>query len=365
MVTDRQRQIAEAVAQHGSHRRAAAALGVNHSTVDKTMSRIRKNDPAWAEQAAARGFDAGHAGWIKWPAQDGAPGASVYVGKERGAGAIEGVIAALDAYTTRHIPSPAPQFVDADLLNLVAVPDWHAGLMAWRRSTGADYDLRIAADCLAQTLGRVIPRLPPAGAGILLALGDTTHTNDARNVTPKSAHQLDVDGRYLKIMEIATTALIGGVDMMLDHHTTVEAVIIPGNHDPEAAQMLALVLRAWFRNDPRVTVWDGGGDWWKRQHGKVMIAATHGHKIRQQQMAGYAAAEWPEMWGATRARFAFSGHVHHERTLDTPGMLCEAMRPVTDRDAYAAGAWHSQREISGMTFSADGFRVSRVYEVVR
>jgi len=41
------------------------------------------------------------------------------------------------------------------------------------------------------------------------------------------------------------------------------------------------------------------------------------------------------------------------------------MRPVTDRDAYAAGAWHSQREISGMTFSADGFRVSRVYEVVR
>jgi len=54
MVTDRQRQIAEAVAQHGSHRRAAEALGVGHSTVDKAMARIRKDDPAWAERSESR-----------------------------------------------------------------------------------------------------------------------------------------------------------------------------------------------------------------------------------------------------------------------------------------------------------------------
>jgi hypothetical protein len=35
-------------------------------------------------------------------------------------------------------------------------------------------------------------------------LGDWYHANDQRNVTPKSKHQLDVDGRWFKVLQPAS-----------------------------------------------------------------------------------------------------------------------------------------------------------------
>ncbi len=363
-MTPRQQEIADAVAAHGSHRAAARALGMHPSRVDDVMKRLRATDPAWAEAAQRRGFDASHGGWIKWAPTEDQPGASVYVGRAPGSSAIEALRSALAEFDGRAEPRTQPRDVRGELLNLVAVPDWHAGMLAWRRASGADYDLRTAASVLRDGLAATVPRLPPAGVGVLLALGDNTHTNDARNVTPRSGHVLDVDGRYLKIMETAADTLLGGVALMLEHHAEVEVVILPGNHDPEAAQMLGLALRMFYAREPRVRVWDGAGLWWRRQHGRNLLAATHGHAIRQAAIGPYMAAEWPELWGATRWRFAFSGHIHHERSLDLPGVLCEALRPVTPRDAHAAGAYQSQSEITAMTFDADRGRVSRVYEAI-
>jgi len=361
-MTPRQQEIADAVRQHGSHRKAAAALGVHHATIDQAMKKAR-HDPAWEAAAAAKGFDPTHAGWIKWPAKDGEPGASVYVRPDRN-DMLAGLTAALEAYEGRAEPSPPPQFADVDLLNLVAIPDWHAGMHAWRRETGADYDLRIAGEVLRDTIGRVILRLPPAAHGVILAPGDVVHANDARNVTPRSHHQLDVDGRHLKVMEAAAAGLIHATEMMLEHHDSVDLVILGGNHDQDAALMLALALCLFFSREDRVTVHDGAGLWWVKQHGRCMIASTHGHQIKQRDMGPYIAAEWPEMWGATRHRVVLSGHVHHERTVETPGMLCEALRPITARDAYAAGAYQSQREMTGMTFHQERGRVSRIYEAI-
>ena len=84
--------------------------------------------------------------------------------------------------------------------------------------------------------------------------------------------------------------------------------------------MLALALRMYFAREDRVRVHDGAGLWWARQHGRCMLVACHGHAIKQAALGPYIAAEWPEMWGATRHRYAFSGHIHHERAREFPGL---------------------------------------------
>ncbi len=322
-----------------------------------------RQDPAWQEQAERIGFDPRHAGWLKVPPQDGQPGASVYVRPDRD-DALASICAALDAYEGRAAPLPPPAYADADLLNAVFLPDWHMGLHAWGRETGADYDTRIAANVLAKATGALIPRLPPASVGVIVAPGDVLHANDARNVTPRSGHRLDVDGRMVKVMEVAAASLMAAVDLMREHHERVEVVILAGNHDEEAALMLALALRLYYAREDRVTVHDGPGLWWMREHGACMIVSTHGHQIKQAAMGPYIANEFAETWGRTKHRYAFSGHIHHERAREFPGLMCEALRPITARDAYAAGAYQSQREISGMTFHATRGRVSRLYEAI-
>lgn len=361
-MTPRQEEIAEAVARHGSHRKAAAALGIDHSAIDRTMAKLRR-DPAWHEQAKRIGFDPLHAGWLKVPPQDGQPGASVYVRPDRQE-ALAGIREALEAYEGRAEPSPLPSHASADLLNAVFLPDWHMGLHSWGRETGADYSTKIAANVLAQTTAAIVPRLPPAGVGVIIAPGDVLHANDARNVTPKSGHRLDVDGRMLKVMETAAASLMAAVDLMREHHERVELVILSGNHDEDAALMLALALRLYFAREDRVTVHDGAGLWWVREHGDVMLCATHGHQVKQAAMGPFIAAEYAPAWGRTRHRFAFSGHIHHERVREFPGVLCEALRPITARDAYAAGAYQSQREISAMTFHRTRGRIGRIYEAI-
>jgi hypothetical protein len=236
------------------------------------------------------------------------------------------------------------------------------GLHSWARETGADYSTKIAADAVRRGLSSVVPRLPPARVGVLMALGDFYHQNDARNVTPKSGHQLDVDGRFLKVIETGGHAMLAAVDMMLDHHASVEVVVLPGNHDPELALMLAMALRFRYMDEPRVTVHDGAGLWWTREHGRVMLAATHLHAIRFEAISGYIAAEWPEAWGRTRHRYAYTGHEHRERSRDFPGLHVETLRPITARDAYAAGSYQSMREVSAVTFHREHGRVSRLYQ---
>lgn len=359
--TPRQIEIASAVAEHGSHRKAAQALGVRHSNVDCVIARLKRNHP----DLFRGGFDPAAVShyWHKTPPKNDEPGVSAFVKVERGQ-VIDGLRAALAAYDGKAKAKAPPKDVAADLLNVVVAPDIHVGMHAWAREAGQDYSTKIAAQRMADVFGSVMPRLPKAGGCVLLFPGDTLHQNDARNMTPKSGHVLDVDGRLLKVAETAVSIILAAVDMARAAHETVEVVILPGNHDPEMALMIALAVRMYFAKEPRVTVHDGAGLWWRRTFGAVMLAATHLHAIKFAGIGPYVAAEWPQEWGATRHRYAFTGHEHRERTQDFPGIHVETLRPITRRDAYAAGAYQSMCELSAMTFHKGRGRVSRIYEAI-
>jgi len=67
------------------------------------------------------------------------------------------------------------------------------------------------------------------------------------------------------------------------------------------------------------------------------------------------------MWGRTRHRFYFTGHMHHAKMQDIGGVQVEQMRAAAPRDAYAAShAYASRSELQAITYHKDSGEVSRV-----
>lgn len=244
-----------------------------------------------------------------------------------------------------------PALLPPDLLTVYVIADLHMGLLAWGRETGEAYDIAIARRMVLEAVGELIERAPPSGRGIILFLGDTTHQNSQSNMTPRSGHVLDVDGRFPKVLRaVAETALALG-HRARARHGEVLMRFIPGNHDPEVAQALTLAMDLAFADEPRVTVDSDPGGHFFHRFGRVLLGATHGHTMPPDRMAMMLAHDRPEDWGQTKHRHFFFGHVHKESAREVMGVRVESFSSPAARDAYAHdGGWRSGRALSAITF---------------
>jgi hypothetical protein len=129
----------------------------------------------------------------------------------------------------------------------------------------------------AQHCTEVIYAAPKARELLIANLGDWYHANDQRNVTPKSKHQLDVDGRWFKVLRTGVRLFIDIIEVGLRRHDRVEVVNIPGNHDPEAAASLALALSCFYSRNKRVKI-AFPADIYYRQFGATLLGCAHGDK---------------------------------------------------------------------------------------
>jgi hypothetical protein len=256
---------------------------------------------------------------------------------------------------------PAPEYADDDLLTIYPLADVHLGLMSWGKETGADYDTRIAADRVAEWVGRCVAASPASGTAILLDVGDLTHANDQTNQTPRSKHQLDTDTRHFKTIQTAIQTLAIAADMLAARHARVVIRILPGNHNPEAYLAIMFALGQRYRENPRVEVQEVPGEFFAYEHGDVMICAHHGDKSKADRMVFFMADEYAPMWGRTRYRFLFTGHMHHHKSQDIGGVHHEQLRAVTERDAYAvSNAYTSRAQLQAITYHRTRGEVQRV-----
>jgi hypothetical protein len=67
------------------------------------------------------------------------------------------------------------------------------------------------------------------------------------------------------------------------------------------------------------------------------------------------------MWGRTKFRFLFTGHLHHHKSADIGGVQWEQLRAVTAKDAYAVAHGYTARaEMQAVTYHKERGEVSRV-----
>jgi hypothetical protein len=343
--TVRQLEYLEAVERHGSARKAADALGVHHSAVTRSLVALKA-------KAAAQGYSPEHDMTKTVPDGFKVRGVSTYYdeeGKVRGQWVkstadderreqiVQEMLQTLAQDVKGLAPSvPAPKHSDSDLMAVIPVGDPHNGLYVWAKECGDNFDTAIASKLATAAADRLIASAPACSVAVFLLLGDVLHANDQSNQTPAHKHQLDVDSRFVQVIGVAIETYRHILLRMLEKFPRVVVKLVPGNHDPQAIWALAYALHAYFANEPRVEVDLGPSKFWYFSFGKVLIGATHGDTVKPERLPGIMAADRPELWGAAKFRYWYTGHIHSRNVTEFPGVMWESFRTLAAQDAYAA-----------------------------
>jgi hypothetical protein len=234
-------------------------------------------------------------------------------------------------------PFKAPKSTLEDSLSAYMIGDAHFGLYAWAAEAGEDFDTSIASKDLRGAIDRLVGGAPPSATGYLVDVGDFLHANSRVASTPASGNQLDVDGRYPRVIDIAIDALRYCVGRMLQKHKRVEFFSTPGNHNPDAARWMARVLAAYFCKDSRVSIETSPSQYFYRRFGNNLIGVTHGDKTKMADLPSIMATDRARDWGETEHRYWWTGHIHHTRHQEFRGCFVESFNTLA-----ASDAWHHE-----------------------
>lgn len=366
--TARECEFLDAIEKHGSERKAAEALGVNRGTVSSAIRRIRY-------KAAKRGFSPEHdmqhvvpEGYkvrgtstlydefgkprLQWVKSD--------IDAQKQADLMQAAFDAMAEELPRVKPVPFDGKTDSALCNLVVFTDYHLGMLAWHKEGGADWDLKIAEQMLLAAFLHLVESSPKAEKCVLALQGDFLHTDGLLPVTPAHHHVLDTDGRFSKIVASAIRVIRRLIDHALQKHLEVHLIVAEGNHDESSSVWLRQMFAALYEQEPRLTVNASELPFYVVQHGEVMLAFHHGHKVKNEQLPGLFAAQFAWMWGQTTKRYCHTGHRHHVDEKEYAGMTVTQHPTLAARDAYAArGGWISERAAQSITYHEKYGQVAR------
>lgn len=354
--------------KHGSQRKAADELGISRWTLRswldkaKDLGLARHEDPAINRGMEAVNTFVNPGGmWIKTGKDDEGTARSVYLPKQ--AVDAEKVLNRVIERMSEIPPvKPVPVKVAGkqDLMTTYCLADVHFGMRAWGLEAGAKYDLEIASKRIREWTSGLVEASPASSEALILDVGDFTHQDDQRNVTPGHGHQLDVAGRFYETVDIGIMSLITAVEIALHKHERVTVRILPGNHNPHAHIPLTVGLYYRFINEPRVTVIKDPREHYCHVFGNNMIVAWHGDKASPQQMALALPAIYRKELGATTHHFLFSGHKHKHKSEDIGWITWEQLRAVTEKDAYAANyPFTARSEMQAITYRLSGGEACR------
>lgn len=260
-------------------------------------------------------------------------------------------------------PIEAPKAVEDNLLTLMVITDFHLGSYCWGDETSEDYNTDMARDLFLSSIKEMIDSTPQSKVGLLCNLGDFLHWDGLLQVTPTSAHILDNDSRYSRIVDIAMTVMNEAVRMMLEKYEKVVFVCAEGNHDMAGSIWLRKFIRKLYANEPRLDVIDNDFPYYAYRHGEIMLCFHHGHKVKMERLPRVFSSEprFREDWGKSKVAYIHSGHYHSERVLEDSGAITEQHPTLASRDSYATRlGLMSQRGAKVITYDAEDGEVSRI-----
>lgn len=345
----------EAVARFGGDVAAAASfLEVTPVAIESRLRRLRKRAArqGWApdhgltrpvpEGFHVRGFSAYYektddqpAVWVKAD-QD---------AKHRAEALREAVEEIMATSKGGIAPIPAPDRVDeSDLMTAYLIGDHHNGMYSWAEETGANWDAEIASDTLVKSFYRLGDATPSTAHGLIVSIGDFYHADNSAGVTPTAGHALDTDSRHARVVRMGAHVLQQVIQYALQKHSTVEVLIIAGNHDPESSVWLALCLEMAFESEPRCNVRTSPRAYQYTLWGDCLIGTTHGHKCKPAALMEVMAADARADWGHAKFCHWYTGHIHHRSVMELRGGIVESLSVLPPGDAWHVGqGYRSQR----------------------
>lgn len=340
--TARQWEYVLAVKEHGSILRAAEAMGVKRQVVQFALKAVKR-------KAAKHGLSPEHDMTQQVPEGYNVKGTSTLY--KEGKPALQWVKTSIDserqeemmqeaiAAMCQDLPpvkkSTPPNHAAPELMAVYPLGDPHIGMLSWGEESGQDWDLDEAEKAFGFVFDRLIKTAPPCDECCIVNLGDYFHYDNMEGVTSRSGHSLDVDSRYAKMIKVGVRIMRRMIESALLIHNKVRVINATGNHDDVSSLFLNVALSNIYSNEPRVLIDDKPVPVHYVQFGAVMFGVHHGHTIKMQQMPLLMATDQPTMWGATKYRYGYTGHIHHDSMKEYSGAKIESFRTLAAKDAYA------------------------------
>lgn len=376
--SDSQRKMAQAIVDHGGFRQAAKHLGVDHSTISKSMTLLRLS-------AAARGFSPEHDYTRPVPATHVAKGISSCYDKDgklsqqwvksdlRQELYNEMVKAAITTFaqdTVKPKQAPiGPRDVSTDVIPWIQVGDAHIGMLAHAAEVGENFDIKIGVRELCAAIDIIVSEMPPCERAVLNDLGDFTHYENFTATTEASGHTLDYDSRFPKMIEAYVEVMKYLVEKLLTRVQYLDVIINQGNHSRTNDVWMAILLRHAYGHTGRVHVLDNRNVFIGYRMGKTLVMVHHSDKCKPAQLPAVMTADFRKDFGETEFHYVDIGHVHHrEVAQDYNGIVVESWNHLAayDRWAHDAG-YRSSKSISvvlrSKTYGEVGRRTLPIAEI--
>ena len=288
-----------------------------------------------------------------------------WVKSEQDAAQREAMLAAATAAFCDALPQLPKRKTSAgkylsDLHTVYPMGDPHIGQNSWAEECGQSWDLSIAASVHCGATAALVNGSPATETATIINLGDFLHYDSMAAVTPRGNNNLDVDGRYAKVIRVGIQIMRQCIESALTKHKRVHVISIPGNHDETGGLWLAAALSHIYEREPRVVVDTQPSLFAYFEFGKNLIGAHHGHTCKMKDLPGVMAADRPVEWGRTKHRYWMTGHIHHQQILELPGCTVESFNTLAPNDAYAtAGGWRSRENMKAIILHREHGEVAR------
>lgn len=262
----------------------------------------------------------------------------------------------------RDFPRLSRRLSQRDCMLEVCVPDLHVGKLAWKPETGENYDVDIASRVYRHAVEHIVSLAPidriervvlPIGNDLIHADNDAMGMGTTTNGTP-----MDVDGRLPRIIDRVVEDMTWSIDLLagLSGSGGVDVVVVPGNHDRNAAQWLGRVLHAWYRGCKPVRVDISPTPRKYIRYGTNLIGYTHGCDEAHHTLESVMIGERPEDFTKCRVREWHLGHWHKPKETrynagDTHGGT--VVRTISS--LAGADRWHSRKGFVRAPKQAEGF----------
>lgn len=373
--TQKQRDILQALQQtDGAMRQAAKLVGTSHSYVSETLKRLQV-------RASAKGVDpehglrreAGHAflldghsdfdneetgevvrRWYKYNRD-----------KQKQDQDLRDYVEGLLEFEPAKPKKAKQQKYIPELMSAIFIGDGHIGMKAWAQETRhSNFDTDIAENMLKVAIDDLVDKAPEAETGLLVDVGDFEHANSSHNTTFNGT-PVDVDTRQGKTMRTAAEVMAYGIDRMLDKFKKVVVVVARGNHNPDVALAVQLILEFYYKREPRVTILPTDGFFHYIEFGKWLIGVNHGDKLKPQKLVSVMARDMAAAWGRTTHRMWCLGHFHHQNELELDGCIVRKFGALTPPDSWHASMGFGSSQVMEMiTFKKQGGKHSTyLYEL--
>lgn len=351
--TDVQKRYLRLINEHGSIRKAAAAIGASASGMGDAILRLKKN-------AALKGYSPDHDMTRTVPDGFVVKGVSTYYDKE-GKPSGQWVKSSLDLDRARELMhqairgmiedlpkidvKAAPLDWQSDVIPWIQIGDAHLGMLAHSFEVGENFDLKIAERELCSAIGILIDELPNCERIVVNDLGDFTHAENFAARTEASQHALDVDTRFPKMIRVYSRVMRFIIEKALEKARHVDVIVNQGNHSRTNDIWMAELLRVAYGHTGRVHVLNNESVFIAYRMGNTLVMTHHSDKCRPNQLVHVMTNDYRKDYGETEHHYIDIGHVHHASVMkEHPGIFVESFNHLAALDKWAHDSGYRNRK---------------------